>query len=85
MISLIPAIARGRSDITMSQQISQATQERIDELIWRTQEKEKERKKKRKELQVGEASSSSQELPSNPDAGQETTVAMSKAGHTVLI
>ena len=58
---------------------------RINELIWRTQEKEEERKKKRKELQVGEASSSSQECPSNPDKGQENTIATSEAGHTVLI
>ena len=84
MISLIPAVA-GRSDFMMSQQTSRATQERIDELIWRTQEKEEERKKKRKELQVGEASSSSQECPSDPDKGQETTIATSEAGHTVLI
>ena len=81
LISLIPATAGGRHDVTMSQQISQTAQERIDELVWRTQEKEEERKKKKKEFQVGEASSSSQECPS----GQETTIAMSAAGHTVLI
>ena len=69
----------------MSQQTSRATQERINELIQRTQEKEEERKKKRKELQVGEASSSSQERPSDPDKSQETTIATSEAGHTVLI
>ena len=69
----------------MSQQTSRATQEKINELIWRTQEKEEERKKKRKELQVGEASSSSQEHPSNPDKGQDTTIATSTAGCTVLI
>ena len=85
MISLIPAVAGRRSDFTMSQQTSRATQERIDELTWRTQEKEEERKKKRKELQVGEASGNSQECPSDPDKGQETTIAMSKAGCTVLI
>ena len=45
----------------MSQQTSRATQEKIDELIQRTQEKEEERKKKRKELQAGKAGSSSQE------------------------
>ena len=85
MISLIPAVAGRRSDFTMSQQTSRATQERIDELIWRTHEKEEERKNKRKELQVGEASSSSQGRPSDPDKGQETTIATSEAGHTVLI
>ena len=44
-------------------------------------------KKKRKELQAGEAttSSSSQECPSDLTPGQETTMAMSEAGHTVLI
>ena len=87
MISLIPAVARRRSDITMSQQISQATQERIDELIQKTQEKEEERKKKKKGLQAGEAttSSSSQEHPLDPVKGQKTTIATSKAGRTVLI
>ena len=80
MISLIPATAGGRRGITMSQQISRTEQERIDELVWRTREKE-ERKKKKKELQVGEASSSSQECPS----GQETTIATSEVEYTVLI
>ena len=81
LISLIPATAGDRCDIKMSQQISQTAQERIDELVWRTQEKEEARKKKKKEFQVGEASSNSQECPS----GQETTNAMSTAGCTVLI
>ena len=85
MISLIPAIAGRRSDIMMSQQTSLATQERIDELIQRTQEKEEERKKKRKELQAGKASSSGQGHPSDPTKGQETTMATSEAGHAVLI
>ena len=84
MISLIPAIAGRTSDLTMSQQTSRATQEKIDELVRRTWEKEEERKKK-KELQVDEASSSSQECPSGSDEGQETTIAKSAAGHTVLI
>ena len=82
---IVQAIARRRSDFTMSQQTSRATQEKIDELVQRTREKEEERKNKRKEHQAGEASSSSQEHPSDPDKGQETTVAMSKAGCTVLI
>ena len=71
----------------MSQQMSQVTQERIDELIWRTQEKEEERKKKKRELQAGKAtmSSSSQEHPSEPTKGQETTIATSKVGCTVII
>ena len=87
MISLIPAVAGRRTDIMMSQQTSQATQERIDELIRRTQEKEEERKKKRRELQAGEAtmSGSSQEHQSEPTEGQETTIATSKVGCTVLI
>ena len=69
----------------MSQQTSRTTQERINELIWRTQEKEEERKKERKELQVGEASGSSQECPSGSDKGQEITITTSTAGLTVLI
>ena len=85
MISLIPAIAGRRSDFTMSQQMSRATQEKIDELVQRTQEKEEERKKKKKKLQVGKASSSSQERPSDSDEGQETTITTSAAGHSVLI
>ena len=85
MISLIPATAGRRSDFMMSQQMSRATQEKIDELIRRTQEKEEARKKKRKELQAGEASSSSQEQPSDPTGDQETIMATSKAGRTVLI
>ena len=87
MISLIPAVAGRRTDIMMSRQTSQATQERIDELIRRTQEKEEKRKKKRRELQAGEAtmSSSSQGCQSKPTECQETTIATSKAGHTVLI
>ena len=84
MISLIPATAGGRCDITMSQQISRTAQERIDELVWRTQEKEEERKRKKKELLVGEASSTSQECPSSSDKGQETTITTSAAGCTVL-
>ena len=87
MISLISAVAGRRTDITMSQQMNQATQERIDELIQRTQEKEQERKKKKRELQAGEAtmSSSSQERPSEPTKGQETTIVTSKVGRTVII
>ena len=69
----------------MSQQISQTAQERIDELVWRTQEKEEERKKKKKELQTGEASRSSQECPSDSNKGQESTITTSMAGCTVLI
>ena len=82
MISLIPAVAGRRSDVTMSQQISQDTQERINELIRRTQEKG-ERKKKRKGLKAGKAtmSSSSQEHPSDPVKGQETTIATSEVAN----
>ena len=50
----------------------------------RTREKEEERKKK-KVLLVGETTSTSQECPSGLDKGQETTIAMSVAGHTVSI
>ena len=87
MINLIPAVAGRRTDITMSQQTSQATQERIDELIRRTQEKEEGRKKKRRELQAGEAtmSGSSQKHQSEPTKGQETTISTSKVGRIVLI
>ena len=87
MISLIPAVAGRRTNITMSQQTSQATQERIDELIRRTQEKEEQRKKKRRELQAGEAttSGSSQECQPEPTKGQETTIATSKVGCTILV
>ena len=87
MISLIPAVAGRRTDIMMLQQTRQATQERIDELIRRTQEKEEERKKKRRELQAGEATTSggSQERQSEPTKGPETTIAMSKVGCTVLV
>ena len=87
MISLIPAVAGRRTDITMSQQTSQATQERIDKLIRRTQEKEKERKKKRRELQAGEATMSSSSQKHQPEStkGQETTKATSKVGRTILV
>ena len=85
MISLIPATAGGRRDATMSQQISQTAQERIDELVRRTREKEEEQKRKKKELQTGEASRSSQEHPPDSDKGQETTIATSVAGRTVLV
>ena len=87
MISLIPAVAGRRTDVMMLQQTSQATQERIYELIKRTREKEEERKKKGRELQAGEAttSSSSQECQPEPTKGQETTKATSKVGCTILV
>ena len=87
MISLIPAVAGRRTNVMMLQQTSRATQERIDELIRRTQEKEEERKKKRGELQACEAttSSSSQECQPEPIKGQETTKATSKVGCTILV
>ena len=85
MISLIPDTAGGRHDATMSQQISQTAQERIDKLVRRTREKEEERKKKKKALLVGKTTSTSQEHPSGLDKGQETTTAMSAAGRTILI
>ena len=67
----------------MLQQVSQTAQERIDELIRRTQENEEEKKKKA--LLVGETTSTSQEHPSGSDKGQETTTATSVAGCTILI
>ena len=69
----------------MSQQVSQTAQERIDELVQRTQEKEEERKKKKKALLVGETTSTSQECPSGLDKGQETTITTSTAGRTISI
>ena len=83
MISLIPATTGDRHDTTMSQQVSQTAQERIDELVQMTREKEEERKKKA--LLVGKTTSTSQERPSGSDKGQETTTATSATGHTVLI
>ena len=83
MISLIPATTGGRCDAAMLQQVSQTAQERIDELIRRTQKNEEERKKK-KVLLVGETTSTSQEHPSGLDKGQETTTT-SAAGHTIII
>ena len=53
----------------MSRQVSQTVQERIDELVRRTQEKEEERKKKA--FLVGETTSTSQECPLKSDKGQE--------------
>ena len=85
MISLIPATTGGKRDAAMSQQVSQTVQERIDELVQRTQEKEEERKKKKKALLVGKTTSTSQEHPSGSDKGQETTTTTSAAGCTVLI
>ena len=87
MTNLIPVVAGRRTNIMMSQQTSQATQEIIDELIKRTHEKGEERKKKKMELQVGEATmnGSSQEHQQESTEGQMTTVASTKAGHTVLV
>ena len=68
----------------MSQQVSQTVQERIDELVRRTQEKEEERKKK-KALLVGKTASTSQGCTSKSDKGQETTTTVSAAGHTIMI
>ena len=69
----------------MSQQVSQTVQERIDELVRRTQEKEEERKKKKKALLVGKTASTSQGCTSETDKGQETTTTMSVAGCTITI
>ena len=67
----------------MSQQVSQAIQKQIDELVWRTREKDEERKKKA--LLAGEAASTSQSCSSKSDKGQETTTTVSAAGCTVTI
>ena len=69
----------------MSQQVSRTVQVQIDELVQRTQEKEEERKKKKKALLVGETASTSQGCPLRLDKGQETTTAMSAAGHAISI
>ena len=69
----------------MSQQVSQTVQERIDELVQRTQEKEEERKKKKKAFLAGETASTSQGCTSKSDKGQETTTTVSAARHTVTI
>ena len=68
----------------MMQQMSQTVQERIDELVQRTQEKDEERKKKKKALLVGETTSTSQDCTSKSDKGQETTT-VSVAGCTITI
>ena len=69
----------------MSQQVSQTAEERIDELVQRTQEKEEERKKKKKVLLVGETAGTSQRCTSKSGKGQETTTTVSVAGHTIMI
>ena len=69
----------------MSQQVSQTIQERIDELVRRTQEKEAERKKKKKALLVSETAGTSQGCTSKSDEGQETTTIVSAAGHIITI
>ena len=69
----------------MSPQVSQTVQERIDELVQRTQEKEEERKKKKKVLHVSKTASTSQGCTSKSDKGQETTTTVSVAGHTIMI
>ena len=68
----------------MSQQMSQTIQERINELVRRTQEKDEERKKKKKALLVGETVSTSQDCTSKSDKGQETII-VSVAGCTITI
>ena len=62
----------------MSQQVSQAVQKRINELVQRTREKDEERKKKA--LLAGEATSTGQGCTSKSDKGQETT--MTECGRT---
>ena len=69
----------------MSQQVSQTIQERIDELVQRTQEKDEERKKKKKVLLVGETASTSQGCTLKSDKGQETTTTVSAARRTITI
>ena len=68
----------------MSQQVSQAIQKQIDELVQRTREKDEERKKKA--LLADEAASTSQGCTPKTDKGQETTtMTVSVAGHTMTI
>ena len=68
----------------MSQPVSQAVQERINELVRRTPEKEKEGREKKTPL-VSRAANAGEESPSTSLTGQETTTFVSKTGHMVSV
>ena len=68
----------------MSQPVSQAVQERINELVQRTREKGKEGRKKKAPL-VSRAANAGEESPSTSLTGQETTTFVSKTGHMVSV
>ena len=68
----------------MSQPVSQAVQERINELVQRTREKEKEGREKKTPL-VSRAANAGEESPSTSLTGQETTTFVSKTGRMVSV
>ena len=68
----------------MSQPVSQAVQERINELVRRTREKEKEGREKKAPL-VSRAANAGEESPSTSLTGQETTTFVSKTGCMVSV
>ena len=68
----------------MSQPVSQAVQERINELVQRTQEKGKEGREKKAPL-VSRAANAGEESPSTSLTGQETTTFVSKTGRMVSV
>ena len=68
----------------MSQPVSQAVQERINELVRRTREKEKEGREKKIPL-VSRAAIAGEESPSTSLTGQETTTFISKTGCMVSV
>ena len=68
----------------MSQPVSQAVQERINELVWRTWEKEKEGREKKTPL-VSRAANAGEESTSTSLTGQETTIFVSKTGRKVSV
>ena len=68
----------------MSQPVSQAVQEQINELVQRTQEKENEGREKKAPL-VSRAANAGEESPSTSLTGQETTTFVSKTGRMVSV
>ena len=68
----------------MSQPVSQAVQERINELVRRTQEKEKEGREKKTPL-VSRAAIAGEESLSTSLTGQETTTFINKTGRMVSV
>ena len=68
----------------MSQLVSQAVQEQINELVRRTWEKEKEGREKKAPL-ASRAANAGKESPSTSLTGQETTTFVSKTGRMVSV